>query len=214
MHVLKAGVVTLLALAMLVGGSTPASAQKAEITPFVGYQFGGQLRVRDGELRLQDDINYGLVLDIALNRQGQLELSYTRQDTKVEFNDFTSGRIPIYEVSVNYWQIGGVYQFNPSDTARPFLSLTAGLTHYGVGDRLEDDSPVLSSDTFFSMVLGGGVKIFPSQRIGIRLAGHLYSTIVSTSSGFWCTLPGGCGVGLSGWGIWQGDVQAGLIIAL
>lgn len=63
------------------------------------------------------------------------------------------------------------------------------------------------------MVFGGGVKIFPSERIGIRLAGHLYSTIISGGTGFWCGT-GGCGVGLSGWGVWQGDVSVGLTIAL
>ena len=66
---------------------------------------------------------------------------------------------------------------------------------------------------FVGYMFGGGVKIFPSERIGIRLAGHLYSTILSSGSGFWCGT-GGCGVGLSGWGFWQGDVQAGLTIAL
>jgi hypothetical protein len=203
----------MVAAAALLVGATPATAQKVELTPFFGYQFGGELRVRDGDLRLQDDVNYGLVLDVALNRNGQLEVSYTRQDTRIEYREFNAGTRPIYDVSVNYWQIGGVYEFEPTATARPFLSLTGGFTYYGVGDQLDDDAPIISSDTFFSMVLGGGVKIFPSQRIGIRLAGHLYSTIVSSSSGFWCTLPGGCGVGLSGWGIWQGDVQAGLTFA-
>ena len=96
---------------------------------------------------------------------------------------------------------------------RPFLSGTLGFTHYGVGDKLDSGAPDLNGDTFFSIVLGGGVKIFPSERIGIRLAGHLYNTILSTGSGFWCGT-GGCGVGLSGWGVWQGDVQAGLSFAL
>lgn len=204
----------LIALVATAVMAAPASAQKAEITPFIGYQFGGQMRVRDGDLRLQDDMNYGLVLNYTLNRQGQIEASYTRQDTRMEFNDFRVGNRPIYDVSVNYWQLGGLYRFNPTATARPFLSLTAGLTYYGVGQQLDDDAPRISSSTFFSMVLGGGVKIFPSQRIGIRLAGHMYSTFYGSSSGFWCTLPGGCGVGLSGWAIWQGDVQAGLTIAI
>ena len=214
MTTLRRAASTLAALILTLLFATPAVAQKVEITPFIGYQFGGELRVRDGDLRLQDDINYGLVLDVALSRNGQLELSYTRQDTRIDFNQFNGGRRPIYDVSVNYWQIGGIWEFNPGETARPFLSLTGGFTHYGVGEQLDPQAPDIRSDTFFSMVLGGGVKVFPSQRMGIRLAGHVYSTIVSSSSGFWCTLPGGCGVGLSGWGIWQGDVQAGLIIRL
>ena len=119
MRVSRAAAAALLSLVAISSSAVPASAQKAEITPFIGYQFGGELRVRDGDLRLQDDINYGLVLNYTLSRQGQLEVSYTRQDTRVEYSEFQVGTRPIYDVSVNYWQIGGLYRFNPSATARP-----------------------------------------------------------------------------------------------
>jgi hypothetical protein len=203
------------ALVVLTASAVPATAQthKVELTPFVGYMFGGEVNVPNGSLSTKDDMNYGVVLDFSLNRQAQLEASYTRMDTQLQFDEYRVGKRPIYGVSVNYWQFGGLYRFNPTATVRPFLSGTLGFTYYGVGDRLDDEAPLLSSETFFSMVLGGGVKIFPSQRIGIRLAGHLYSTILSSGSGFWCGT-GGCGVGLSGWGVWQGDVQAGLTIAM
>jgi hypothetical protein len=190
-----------------------AEAQQFELTPFVGYQFGGEVRLIDGDISIKDDMNYGLVLDYTLNRNAQLEASYTRQDTKIEFDEYRVGKRPIYEVSVNYWQIGGLYRFNPTATVRPFFTGTLGFTYFGVGDQLDDDAPRVTSDTFFSMVFGGGVKIFASERIALRLAGHLYSTIISSGSGFWCGT-GGCGVGLSGWGVWQGDVSAGLTIAM
>jgi hypothetical protein len=203
------------ALAAFAGSALPAAAQshKVELTPFVGYMFGGEVNVRNGSMSISDDMNYGLVLDFVLNRNTELEASYTRMDTELVFDEFRVGKRPIYSMSVNYWQFGGQYRFNPTATVRPFLSGTLGFTYYGVGDRLDSEAPQLSSETFFSMVFGGGVKIFPSQRIGIRLAGHLYSTILSSGSGFWCGT-GGCGVGLSGWGFWQGDVQAGLTIAM
>lgn len=199
----------------MAGAATPGRAQTTgvEITPFMGYMFGGEVSTYGGSLVLDDGMDYGLVLDYSLNRQTQVEASYTRQDTKLNFDEYRVGRRPIYDVSVNVWQVGGLYRFNPTATVRPFLSGTLGFTHYGVGDKLDGGAPDLNGDTFFSIVLGGGVKIFPSERIGIRLAGHLYNTILSTGSGFWCGT-GGCGVGLSGWGVWQGDVQAGLSFAL
>ncbi len=203
------------ALAVLAGSAVPATAQthKLELTPFVGYMFGGEVNTANGSLSVKDDMNYGLVLNYALKREAVLEASYTRMDTELVFDQWQVGKRPIYKTSVNVWQIGGQYLFNPTATVRPFFSGTLGFTYYGVGEQLDDDAPRVSSDTFFSMVFGGGVKIFPSQRIGIRLAGHLYSTILSSGSGFWCGT-GGCGVGLSGWGVWQGDVQAGLTIAM
>jgi hypothetical protein len=208
------GAAVLAAFFILLGGVPEARAQKVEITPFVGYQFGGEVAVRNGNLRISDDVNYGLILDVTVNRTGQVEASYTRQDTRLVFDEFRVGKRPIYDVAVQYWQIGGLYRFNPTATVRPFFSLTLGLTHFGVGDKLDEEAPQISSESRFSTVLGGGVKIFPSERVGVRLQGHLYSTFLSSSSGFWCSVPGGCGVGLSGWAIWQGDVSAGLTIAM
>ena len=202
-------------LVALTGSAVPATAQthKVELTPFVGYMFGGEVNVWNGSMSVKDDMNYGLVLNFVLNRQGELQASYTRMDTELVYDEWKVGKRPIYTTSVNVWQFGGQYRFNPTATVRPFFSGTLGFTHYGVGDQLDADAPQMSSETFFSMVFGGGVKIFPSERIGIRLAGHLYSTILSSGSGFWCGT-GGCGVGLSGWGFWQGDVQAGLTFAM
>lgn len=202
-------------LVALTGSAVPATAQthKVELTPFVGYMFGGEVNVWNGSMSVKDDMNYGLVLNFVLNRQGELQASYTRMDTELVYDEWNVGKRPIYTTSVNVWQFGGQYRFNPTATVRPFFSGTLGFTHYGVGDQLDADAPQMSSETFFSMVFGGGVKIFPSERIGIRLAGHLYSTILSSGSGFWCGT-GGCGVGLSGWGFWQGDVQAGLTFAM
>lgn len=190
-----------------------AAAQAVEITPFVGWMFGGEVRVVDGSLRLQDDVSYGIALDYELNRQVEVGASYTRQDTKLELDEWLVGKRPIYEASVNYWHVGTQYQFDPTATVRPFLGVTVGLTYYGLGTRLDDDAPALDSETRFSAGLGGGVKIFPSERIGIRLAGQLLSTFLSSGAGFWCGT-GGCGVGLSGWGVWQGHVSAGVTVAL
>jgi len=203
------------ALVALTWSAVPATAQthKVELTPFVGYMFGGEVNVWNGSMSVKDDMNYGLVLNFVLNRQGELQASYTRMDTELVYDEWKVGKRPIYTTSVNVWQFGGQYRFNPTATVRPFFSGTLGFTYYSVGDQLDDDAPQMSNETFFSMVFGGGVKIFPSERIGIRLAGHLYSTILSSGSGFWCGT-GGCGVGLSGWGFWQGDVQAGLTIAM
>jgi hypothetical protein len=202
-------------LVALTSVAAPAYAQsrKVELTPFVGYMFGGEVNTFNGSLSIKDDMNYGLVLDFALNRNTELEASYTRMDTELVFDEWQGGKRPIYSTSVNVWQFGGLYTFEPSGTARPFVSGTLGFTHYGVGEKLDDDAPNITSETLFSMVFGGGVKIFPSDRIGIRLAAHLYSTILSSGGGFWCGT-GGCGVGLSGWGYWQGDVQGGVTIAL
>jgi hypothetical protein len=87
------GAAVLAAFFILLGGVPEARAQKVEITPFVGYQFGGEVAVRNGNLRISDDVNYGLILDVTVNRTGQVEASYTRQDTRLVFDEFRVGSV-------------------------------------------------------------------------------------------------------------------------
>ena len=43
-------------------GSSPAWAQKAEITPFIGYQFGGKVALVNGDVKLKDAANFDFTL--------------------------------------------------------------------------------------------------------------------------------------------------------
>ncbi|MFB3146832.1 MAG: hypothetical protein ACE1ZO_06865 [Nitrospirales bacterium] len=52
-----------------------ASAQRGELTAFGGWQFGGHLGVREGELRLQANENFGGMLNLDVRPGIQLELS-------------------------------------------------------------------------------------------------------------------------------------------
>ena len=61
-----------LAFALLfVLGSSPAWAQKAEITPFIGYQFGGKVALVNGDVKLKDAANFGAILDFTVGRAGR-----------------------------------------------------------------------------------------------------------------------------------------------
>jgi len=70
-------------MALIIGlGTIPAYAQygydshRFEISPFVGYQFGGKLSVRSGTLSINDAMNYGAALDFYIRPGVQLELAY------------------------------------------------------------------------------------------------------------------------------------------
>lgn len=202
----------LLALTLVLTlGSTPAWAQhKAEITPFIGYQFGGSIQTFNGDLKIEADMNYGATLDITLRRGSQIELGYNRQDTNLKFVPFL-GSIEKVPMSVEYFQIGGL-GYVERGAAQPFAKFTLGVTHYNpdarnIGGRTIDD------EWRFSVALGAGVKTFPSQRVGLRLEGNLLGTFLDSGGGIWCGGGGGCSLGLFGTGILQGNVQAGLAIA-
>lgn len=202
----KATLTLVMALALSSSQAWAQGAGRFEITPFYGWQFGGSVALLAGDLEIKDAAAYGVILDVTMRPGTQLELSYSRQDTELQFNPFGLPRETLSDMTVEYWQIGGL-GFTQRGGARPFGSFTLGATHYNPDAARFDD------EWRFSMVLGGGVKIIPSERLGIRLQGHLLGTFLSTGSTIWCGA-GGCSFGLFGSGILQGEVSAGVILAL
>ncbi|MCK4747444.1 MAG: hypothetical protein KAT15_10425, partial [Bacteroidales bacterium] len=111
------------------------------------------------------------------------------------------------------FQIGGLRQVDlATDKIKPFGAVTLGLARFHLkqttGDLREAD------EWKFSATLGGGVKIFLHDRIGIRLQARL--GLPMTFEGLW--VGGGTG-GASGGAsfripIVQLDLSAGLMLRL
>jgi hypothetical protein len=186
-------------------GLSSGWAQQAEITPLIGFQFGGKFSVQRGSLNIKDAMNYGVILDITVRPNTQLELSYSRQDTRVEFRGVGIDN-PIIDAAVEYWQIGGLVEY-PKDRVRPFGLFTLGATHFN------PKTTGISSVWRFSGTVGGGVKVFLSPNLGLRLQGRLLFPYIAGGSSIFCGLPGGCYVTLGGTVMLQADVTAGLILA-
>jgi hypothetical protein len=138
---------------------------------------------------------------------------YLRMDTKLNITTYSFGR-PVeseeFDMSVEYYQIGGLNVFQmPGSNIAPFGGLTldaARLHPKGTVDR--------SDERFFSATLGGGVKIYASEQIGLRLQGRLVLPFQWGGGGLWCST-GGCSVGVgTTTSFLQGDLTAGLIIIL
>ncbi len=183
-----------------------------EITPFAGYQFGGKMRFYEGELKIQDNANYGLALDFELAPDTKLEIFWSQMQTSAEFNPYYNYeylRVDPFDVSVGYIQIGGVQELElDNDMIRPFGAFTLGTTYFMPKETNYQDS------WKFSVTLGGGVKIWFSDRIGIRLQGRLMLPMFWGGAGFTVGTGGsGFTVG-AGTSMVQGDFSGGLIIGL
>jgi hypothetical protein len=191
------------------GASTAWAQNRGDLTGFVGYQFGGQVGLVNGDLKLADGVNYGGILDFTVRPGAQVELSYTRQESKLRFVPFV-GTTQEIDMPIDFWQIGGVGYVDKGRT-RPFGKITLGATHFMPQASSINDRPI-TDEWRFSMVLGLGVKVIPSERVGLRLGGNLYSTFLDSGSSIWCGGGAGCSFGLFGTGIFQADIQGGLTI--
>lgn len=79
----RAWIAPILAIFLLPG---LAQAQKVEITPVVGYMFGGKLTTAQTEFRIQDHANFGGTVGFNTSRDSQIELLINWQPTGVTGN--------------------------------------------------------------------------------------------------------------------------------
>ncbi len=203
----------ILSTALLMLGVLPGLAQqgvpwnRVEITPFVGYQFGGKIRIYDGYLNIKDAANYGFALDITLRPGAQLEIMYIRQSTILRADPFAGPREELFDMAMEYYQIGGLYEVYRDDMFRPFGVMTLGLANFSPQPK------EIASEVRFAFGIGGGVKVFPTEHFGLRLEGRLHFPLISGGTGFWCSLPGGCAISVGGELMVQATLNAGVIFA-
>lgn len=201
-----------LATAVLVMLPAAARAQTIEITPVVGYRFGGGVETTaagaaqlSGRLEVQDAAAFGVHLAYRAG-EGELELLYARQNSRLQSGDLFAA-VPVFDLALETWQLGGNVVFGDEDArARPFVGLDVGLT------RLLPAPQGLSDETRFSFSLGGGAKLWFARHLGLRLEGRWFVTVLSADSRSICG-GGSCAIAVTtSQVISQADLRAGLIL--
>ena len=189
----------------LVLASAIPLAAEVEVTPFVGYQFGGGFDTREGSLNIDPRANLGLVLSFRTRHDGLVELLYSRQATTLEFEGILDSG-DLFDMTVEYLHVGGLWEIE-TDRKRPFLGLTVG------GTRLDPQTSSLDDEWAFSAGISGGLKYFFTERFGVRVEGRGLLSFFSSSGAIFCGFPPGqCGFSVSGSNFVQLDVLAGLTV--
>lgn len=184
-----------------------AQERRIELTPFIGYQFGGDLELHDEFGRFGVDLDesqsYGLILDIPVSRSLQVELVLNRQPTQLEVDEgLFAPPVVLADADLTYLHGGLLWHWGPGQV-RPFVGLTAGVTN------IDPDLAGSESETRFSIGLSGGAKIFFSRHVGLRLeARGWFTDIDERDDVHHC-----CPHHEDSSGLDQGQVAAGLILA-
>ena len=207
----------LAACLLVVGGWFPAFAGNVvELTPIVGYRLGGSTRETGSGTHadIQGSPVYGLILDIKAREDGQYEFIYTHQSTELDAKD--SYTTPYEEppkfdtgLQIDMIQAGGLLFLTPGTRTRPYIAMTLGAS------LVKPQDPDLSGGTYFSGSFAGGVKLYPSENVSVRLEVRGYGIFVSDSSEIACSSGGGggvCFVGANGDAIWQIEASVGLAL--
>ena len=185
-----------------------------EFSATYGSMWGGNVGTRLGKIRTATGPSLGLALDIPVHPAMAVELSYTRQDGALDYEN-RSGTTTLTDMSVNYWQIGAVRGLTDGKV-RPFVTTSLGATYYSPSEstvEFEGETFNVSSNTKFSFILGAGFKAYfgKAEKIGLRATMKVMPTLYNTGGGVWFG-SGGASVGLTGDAIWQWEAAAGLTV--
>ena len=176
---------------------------RLEVTVFGGYRFGGEFyEIATGRPVDTDGApSVGVAVNIPFTRETQIEALVTHQQARFRLTGADDASA-LFRVTVDHYQVGGLTELG-TGRARPFLTGSLGLTHYAAsGDH----------EVRVSGAAGGGIKFFPTPRIGVRLDGRVFATVVDADADALACTPGICIGSIDAWIVWQADFTAGLMI--
>ncbi|MBP2646677.1 MAG: uncharacterized protein H6Q77_301 [Gemmatimonadetes bacterium] len=213
------------AAVLAVASTAPAAAQIPtsgfEITPMVGYIFGGGFPtdgftgVPAGKLNIDANIGYGIEVGYTPNGNTWFELTYMRQSSDVNFDPDagTCADYPIIvnctsSISTNYIHAGARWEFGQRNI-KPFIGGGLGVTIF------DPSASNIGSNTDFSLSLEGGVRYMfgkgDKQRVGIRGTFRgWFSFVPNGQYAAWCGYYG-CYAQESSSTVTQGEVSGGLV---
>lgn len=187
-----------------------------EITPTVGYRFGGTVSTFDNAIissvEVPDTISFGITAEWPVHPNLNLEVLWSHQDTTLEAN--FNGNPPagknaeFSHLNVDTLQIGGLWQSGRrGDKIRGYFDFLLGAS-------ILNPSPEYQSLTRFSMTIGGGAKFQLSDKIGLRLGLRWMPVYInSEGSGYgYCDPYWGCYEYYDSNYLYQTDAHVGLII--
>jgi len=194
-----------LVVAWLAGLAAPAAAQTVEITPVGGYRFGGGFyeRVTQQQVDLDGAPALGLVVNVPLHDGLFVEALVSHQEAGVDVPASAFAPSRRWRMVVEHYQAGGLQEFGTGRRARPFLTGLLGLTRYAAdGDN----------EIRFTVGAGGGVKLMPVPRLGLRLDGRLFMTFVEAEGRAIACSPGICLVAFEADVVLQAEFTAGIVV--
>jgi len=166
---LRRGTIVLVAGSLLVALPVTAAAQShaIEITPTIGYRWGGTIKADDNSLldfdaEVDDGVSYGFMVDFPVTRHFQIELLADRQQTSLGRGGLFEPREFGFDLDITYYQIGGLFQWTPGRT-RPYLVFGVGVAD------IDPDVPGVGGDTRASASIGGGIKVLLNEHVAFRL---------------------------------------------
>jgi hypothetical protein len=184
--------------------SMAKQALKVEVTPLIGYRFGGDFdTTRDkvhNRIELNEETSYGLLTAWSFDRkrQGEFLISYYNTNFSAS-DDFSASNTGL---GITYAHLGGNVPISEGPIPI-YITGGLGLTHLAPKDNQ------LSDETRFSVNVGLASKVELSERVSLRLDSRVYGTFFNSDSAIFCDVET-CAMYISS-DIWfQAEVSVGI----
>ena len=192
--------ITMSACMVVLATAPPSEAQGVQLTPFVGWRYGGSFTELEtgNEVTLDASANFGLIVGIPWKKEHRsfLELIWSHQDAEVTVKGAEPRSLGL---DIDYLHLGGTVPFaTPNEKLETLLSGGIGAT------CMQADIEGSSSELFFSVSLAGGLRYHLSQRAALRFDLRGWFTINSSQGAVFCS--GGCVIAISG--SWFAQIEA------
>ncbi len=199
---------------LLVGVSSVQAQREFEITPFGGSRFGGSIgestainpTVSYDDIRIKSSVDYGILADYTLFPSLQGEFMWNRQPTELGGHDALANTTTnLTSANLDEFEWGVLYSFrSPEARIRPFVVGGLGFTHFSAGQ-------LLGFYNRFSYNLGGGMKYFFTDHIGLRLEARWSPSHTTTGLATYCDPFYGCYQATAANTAQQGQANLGII---
>jgi hypothetical protein len=192
-----------------------ARAQRYELTPYVGYRWGGEFRGGNyvvggattvSDLKINDNPGYGLYFSYEAVPAVHLELGVEAQPTSLERRGHAERPdSALFDLSLYYIHGGMLYELvqGQQSRIRPYFGFTLGVTHLAPeGSR--------SGETQFSGGFSLGAKTYVTRSVAVRIQGRFTSTYIGDGEKFFCDENDNCQSYNATTYLTQWDVSLGL----
>jgi hypothetical protein len=181
-----------------------ARAAEVELAPFAGIQFGGHVDspVYGGSFSLDESVDFGATLDIAIDEVWRVEVLYSRQESELRRR---GGLPPVFPLTVERYMVGIMEELESDSAVRFFGVGLVGAT------RLIPPDFDGGGELRFAAGLSLGAKVRASKRLGFRFEARAFYTVFDSDGTILCGA-GTCLFDFDGSGLWQGDVTGGLVL--
>lgn len=220
---MKTRAITLALAALICAAAASAQVRDRtfEISPYGGYQFGGEFEngstdLFDFDVQTDDDFSYGVRLgyNVSSNFQLELQLSHTATEFVEEGNGglfAPDDELELGDLDIDYLLGSMVFNFGRRRVV-PYISIGGGVARLDPNDFLGADE-----ETRFTATLGGGIKTFFTPHFGLRFDGRGYATSLGDNddNDFFCDddhFFDDCDSDRNDW-LTTGEVSLGLLFA-